>query len=502
MGEKTGAASAWNAWSRQAGWKRVLALTGLGIALTGGLVAVWLLPAPTQAADRLIAGEPQTWSVPIRSEEARWQTWIGPEAWDVRFLGSAATVATAGPWNPHTIHNLTGARPDWAVQDDWTFRSGSRPANLASPYAFCALGTMLAGDLGGGRRSLRIWELPTGRERVALELPARAIERLAFSADARGLAVGSKSGGAIGYQGLVGMTIVDAKTGAEVASLSIAAGPRCDPICALTISANSQTLAVQRGTDRLDLWDVPSSRLRGTIRAETGYQQIAMSDWVFSPDCSSVSTVRTDGAIGVWNAVTTECRFLDEAAQLPVQSRILSFPTEPGIWGSSIALGSGAPRPMAFSADSMTLAVACRDGAVHLRYIPSARLRMVLPAPVSPLDYTGRMLFSIDGRYLAVAGEGPPRTRLDRLPAAIRSMRHRIGDKRRPDPIGRLIVWDLTAGRLRLVAQAGGRFRELAFAPDGSRLAAAREEFFPSQEKFYRGKMVRDVMLWSLSSSS
>jgi hypothetical protein len=80
-------------------------------------------------------------------------------------------------------------------------------------------------------------------------------------------------------------------------------------------------------------------------------------------------------------------------------------------------------------------------------------------------------------------------------------MRHRIGDKQCPDSIGRLIVWDLTAGRLHLVAQAGGRFRELAISPDGSRLAAAREEFFPSQEEFFRGKMVRDVMLWSLSSS-
>jgi hypothetical protein len=60
---------------------------------------------------------------------------------------------------------------------------------------------------------------------------------------------------------------------------------------------------------------------------------------------------------------------------------------------------------------------------------------------------------------------------------------------------------DPTASQHRLVAQARGRFRELAFAPDGMRLAAAREEFFPSQEKLDRGKTVRDVTLWSLSSS-
>jgi hypothetical protein len=54
----------------------------------------------------------------------------------------------------------------------------------------------------------------------------------------------------------------------------------------------------------------------------------------------------------------------------------------------------------------------------------------------------------------------------------------------------------------RLVAQAGGRFTALAFAPDGSTLAAARQEVFFDPVEFVRWRTVRDVMLWSLDSSS
>jgi hypothetical protein len=122
----------------------------------------------------------------------------------------------------------------------------------------------------------------------------------------------------------------------------------------------------------------------------------------------------------------------------------------------------------------------------------------VLPPPVPSFDASGLILFSSDGRYLVLAGEGAPRSRIDRLPAALRDRLPRHADTGDSAVIGRLIVWNLTTGRNRLVAQAGGRFSALAFAPDGSRLAAAREQFFPGEGWIYLGKMERDVMLWSL----
>ena len=65
-----------------------------------------------------------------------------------------------------------------------------------------------------------------------------------------------------------------------------------------------------------------------------------------------------------------------------------------------------------------------------------------------------------------------------------------------------MIVWDLAWGRQRLAAQAGGYFTALYFAPDGSRLAAAREEYVDVDERLKMWKKVRDVMLWSLDSSA
>jgi hypothetical protein len=155
--------------------------------------------------------------------------------------------------------------------------------------------------------------------------------------------------------------------------------------------------------------------------------------------------------------------------------------------------------PFAFSPDSMTLAFVFPDGAVRLWDISSARLSTILPPPVPAFENSGPVLFSPDGRYLAVAGHGAPTTRIDRLPAALR---RGLTGLREPDPseeVGRLIVWNLTERRHRVVAQAPGRFGVLAFAGDNSTLAAAREEAISDDNIGFKVReVVRDVMLWSL----
>src|SRR5690242_18159522 len=80
--------AAMNVSSRRQRWTRTLALIGLGIALTSGLIAAWLLPAPTKAAERIIAGEPEGRTIYTSSIDARLAQWIGPAEWDARFLGS------------------------------------------------------------------------------------------------------------------------------------------------------------------------------------------------------------------------------------------------------------------------------------------------------------------------------------------------------------------------------------------------------------------------------
>ena len=139
---------------------------------------------------------------------------------------------------------------------------------------------------------------------------------------------------------------------------------------------------------------------------------------------------------------------------------------------------------------------------MHLWDIPSARLRPCFLPPYPRFESSGVIVFSGDSRYLALAGEGTPFARTDRLPAALRDLLHRVRGSGNPETIGRLFVWDLARGRQRLAAQAGGNFIALHFAPDGSRLAAAREPYVDVDERFKMWTKLRDVMLWSLDSSA
>ena len=110
VGAERAAMSVSGRWNR---WKRPLALAGVGIALTGGLLAAWLLPAPTKAAERIIAGEPEGRTIHTSSSDCAdgrmdWSGRMGrpvPGVWDLARDGR--------PLEPSTFRDLTGTRPDW-----------------------------------------------------------------------------------------------------------------------------------------------------------------------------------------------------------------------------------------------------------------------------------------------------------------------------------------------------------------------------------------------------
>ena len=174
------------------------------------------------------------------------------------------------------------------------------------------------------------------------------------------------------------------------------------PIPMMLVSADSGTFAIERGDDNLELWDVASSRLRAPIRAR-------MSP--YGPACRPIGSLALmapafaallpEGTIVLWDAIKGKERFRDEQVMALGPPHVFYRLN----WSN---LGDSAGRPVTFSADSKTLGVACRDGAVHLWDIPSAELRTVLPPPVPPLESSGVIVFSGDSRYLALAGEGTP----------------------------------------------------------------------------------------------
>jgi len=193
------------------------------------------------------------------------------------------------------------------------------------------------------------------------------------------------------------------------------------------MSADSGTLAIRRKSDGLELWDAASARLRASITAPTDPGRIGTSDWIFSPDGSALVTRLSDGAINLWDASTGRRR-------LQASMAVTANSERPTLGANWIAFGGSPVRPFAFSPDSMTLAVACPDGSVHQWGIPSARRATVLQAPVPEFENSDLILFSPDGRFLAVAGQGAPRNGIDRLPAPLRGVFTR---NRETPPLGR-----------------------------------------------------------------
>ena len=383
--------------TRRGRWKQVIALIGLVVALTGGSLAAWLLPAPTSPAQMVIAGEPE---IHIRykvSPSDDVPEWAGPPVWVVRFLRDKTMLASIGPWNPLTFRDLTGVRPNWTVEGV-RGRVGHFADGGTWPYAFSSDGSALVGCDQTPGCLLRIWDAPTGRIRATVNRNDRWVRQLAFSADGKRLAVGWQGFG-IADRELIGMTIYDVGTGTERSSLSIDDIPRDGHIPLVAISADSGTLAFRRRSDGLELWDVASARLRATIAAPTAPGDIGESDWVFSPDGTVLATRLPDNTIGLWDATTGHQRLRATTPFTPGSERT---PVRKN-WFVS---GGKSFAQFAFSPDSTTLAVACPDGAVHLWDIPLARLVTVLPPPVPSFEDCGPIVFSNDGRYLAIAGEG------------------------------------------------------------------------------------------------
>jgi WD40 repeat protein len=493
-----------SATGRRRRWKSLLAKIGLAI-LLAGVVAAWLLPAPTKPAQTVIAAQPEVLPDTMSSGYSFW-AFRGPRVWDVRFLGSRTMLATVGPWNPLTFRDLTGARHDWTIQDDPQRWSGVWAPGKIWPYALSPDGATLAGFLDDFDRSVVIWDVATGQTRKVLHLGERTygtVEQLVFSANGERLAVGWAPVSNY-YRYFVVTNLLDTATWEERAALKLAAdnAPALFRCKLLAISADGGSLAVLLRTGNVELWDVATGGRRATIMAPEMPPNLGpIAVWSFSPDGSVLAALRSDGQVGLWDAATGRCRLLDVVqADYPPES-------VPGIWrpggGGYIphvrknAIGYGPPdgRPFTFSSDSKTLAVARPDGEVRLWDVTQGQPRALLSRPDTSFVNSGPIELSGDGRYLALAGIGPPVTRMDRLTQPIRVLLKRERDEDNLERTGRLIVWDLASGRQRLVAQAGGLFTALSFSPDGITLAATREE--PSPSAFYGGRVVRDVMLWS-----
>ena len=145
---------------------------------------------------------------------------------------------------------------------------------------------------GGQDRTVRLWDVAAGRERLKLHGQRGEVWCVAFSRDGRAVASGSQDRG---------LLVRDAATGRELFKLeSRRHGVSGSSFTALAFSPDGKLLASATDENSIVLWDFAARQER---RKWTAAHRSEIWSVGFSPDGLTLASAGYDGAIRLWDVV-------------------------------------------------------------------------------------------------------------------------------------------------------------------------------------------------------
>ncbi|HEX3557709.1 MAG TPA: caspase family protein [Pyrinomonadaceae bacterium] len=302
------------------------------------------------------------------------------------------------------LRDLSASEPGDAASSGGAAGDGTR---VFESYSSGVYATAFSADrhwfaTGNKDKTIRVWEIATGRKVRTLTGHTGWVTSIAFSPDSKWLASASLSGA---------VKLWDNETGREAHALE----GHTESVNAVAFSPDSRWLATASGDATIKLWNVATGQVVRTFNGHTA----EVNTVAFSPDGRVLASGGADKSVKLWDAATGqlahELKETSEVFSLAFSadgSNRLAVAMKEGTWNvyhsagtllySMTSTHTGDVRSIAFSPDGKRIATGTSDGSAGLW---DAAAGGTLFRLTGHTDAVNSIAFSADGAWLASGSE-------------------------------------------------------------------------------------------------